>query len=90
MRDEELTVCRCEEVTRDEILRAIQAGHVTLDSIKKATRAGMGACQGRTCGKLIMNVLLEVGVQDKEQLAYGKPRFPVVPCAANALGGEED
>ncbi|GHV10936.1 proline dehydrogenase subunit delta [Spirochaetia bacterium] len=87
MDDRDVLVCRCEEVGREEILQAIACGHHTVDSIKRAVRTGMGACQGRTCAKLIMNMLLEQGVQTRESLAYGKPRFPVVPCTIDALGG---
>ena len=61
MDKDQLTVCRCEEISREEILQAIRDGHYTIDSIKKATRAGMGACQGRTCSKIIQGILLEGG-----------------------------
>ncbi len=88
-KEETLLVCRCEEVSRDEILAAIRDGHHTVDSVKKATRAGMGACQGRTCGKIIMGMLLEAGVCTPESLAGGKARFPVVPCPVDCLAGED-
>jgi NAD(P)H-nitrite reductase large subunit len=93
MNGDKVTVCRCEEVSRGEILLAIREGRHSLDSIKKAVRAGMGACQGRTCGRLILNILLEQGVQTKETLAYSKARFPVVPCDIDAFvppEGEQD
>lgn len=88
MNDQELLVCRCEEVSREEILQAIRDGHHTVDSIKKATRAGMGACQGRTCGKIIMGMLLEQGVATPDSLCGGKARFPVVPCPVDCFQGE--
>ncbi|MDI3481947.1 MAG: hypothetical protein PWQ97_1602 [Tepidanaerobacteraceae bacterium] len=50
-------ICRCEEVTREEIERAIADGATTLSGIKKRTRAGMGLCQGRTCRRLITQML---------------------------------
>jgi NAD(P)H-nitrite reductase large subunit len=85
MNGDEVTVCRCEEVSRGEILQAINGGCHSLDSIKKASRAGMGACQGRTCGRLILNILLDQGVQTRETISYGKARFPVVPCDLDAF-----
>jgi NAD(P)H-nitrite reductase large subunit len=87
--DGKTLICRCEEVSREEILMAIADGHHTLDSIKRALRAGMGACQGRSCGKLIMNILLEKGVQTTETITYGKARFPVVPCPVGHFSAGE-
>lgn len=52
-------LCRCEEVTREEIEEAIRDGATTLSGIKKRTHAGMGLCQGRTCGRLISELLRE-------------------------------
>lgn len=50
-------ICRCEEVTRAEIEKAIADGATTLTGIKVRTRAGMGLCQGRTCRRLITQML---------------------------------
>ena len=50
-------LCRCEEVTQEEIEEAIRDGATTLSGIKKRTHAGMGLCQGRTCRRLISQLL---------------------------------
>ena len=50
-------ICRCEEVTRKEIEEAIADGARTIKGIKKRTRAGMGLCQGRTCRRLVSQML---------------------------------
>ena len=85
-------ICRCEEVTKEEVLQAIGEGKQSLKSIKQATRAGMGACQGRTCGRLISRLLLSEGVAREEALRLDRPRFPLVPIPISALdtGGEDD
>jgi NAD(P)H-nitrite reductase large subunit len=85
-------ICRCEEVTKEEVLQAIREGKQTLKSIKRATRAGMGACQGRTCSKLITTLLLREGVPEEEALELDKARFPLVPIPVSSLeiGGEGD
>lgn len=88
MEQDNLLVCRCEEVSRAEVLAAIRQGHHTVASIKRATRAGMGACQGRTCGRLIQQMLAAEGIAPPAELPPDKPRFPTVPCESAALGGE--
>ncbi|MFI6055702.1 FAD-dependent oxidoreductase [Streptomyces violascens] len=47
-------VCRCEEVTAGHIREAVQ-DHGARDArtVKLLTRAGMGWCQGRTCGTAV-------------------------------------
>lgn len=90
MKEEKVYICRCEEVTREDILCAIQNGCQTVAEVKRVTRAGMGACQGRTCGPLIQKMLLAEGVQTPETLAADKARFPIVPCPLDAFRGGEN
>ncbi|WP_217196522.1 FAD/NAD(P)-dependent oxidoreductase [Streptomyces buecherae] len=47
-------VCRCEEVTYDALRAAVTERHVDGPrALKLACRAGLGACQGRTCGRAV-------------------------------------
>lgn len=48
--DDDTIVCRCESVTRARI--AEYAG-ASSRGMRLATRAGLGACQGRTCGRSV-------------------------------------
>ena len=57
--DNDLVICRCEEITRGEIRDAIKNGMRTLNGIKRITRAGMGLCQGQTCQRLVAQILTE-------------------------------
>lgn len=57
--DDDLVICRCEEVTRAEIKAAIRNGMQTLNGIKRITRAGMGLCQGQTCQRLVAQILTQ-------------------------------
>lgn len=77
-------ICRCEEVTRQEIIDAIADGAHSVSAVKRATRAGMGICQGRTCGRLVQGLLAREGVE----AGPDKARYPVVPCPLAAM--EED
>lgn len=68
-------ICRCEEVTRKEIEDAIADGATTLAGIKRRTRAGMGLCQGRTCQRLITQMLSKA--QDPAEIKPTTSRPPV-------------
>ncbi len=57
--DDDLVICRCEEITKGEIREAIRNGMHTLNGIKRITRAGMGLCQGQTCQTLVARILTE-------------------------------
>ncbi len=55
-------LCRCERVSEKEIRDLIRSGIHDLNLIKAITRAGMGACGGKTCESLIVQVMREEGV----------------------------
>lgn len=57
--DDDMIICRCEEITKGEIKDAIRNGMQTLNGIKRVTRAGMGLCQGQTCQRLVSQILAE-------------------------------
>ena len=54
---DDMIVCRCEEVTVGEIKQAIKEGARDITGVKRRVRAGMGLCQGRTCEKLVQQIL---------------------------------
>jgi len=56
--DDATIVCRCEGVTRRAI---VERADVPLRAMKLATRAGLGACQGRTCGRAIEALVADAG-----------------------------
>ena len=49
--DDDMIVCRCEAITKGEIRRAIHEGMYTMTELRRYLRAGMGLCQGNTCGR---------------------------------------
>ena len=85
-RARDLIICRCEEITLGEILEAVEAGCRSVKAVKRYTRAGMGACQGRTCGRLIAAVIAEQTGVPKERFGPDVPRFPSVPLTLEAAG----
>lgn len=90
MDERELTICRCEEIAQGEILDSIEWGARTLTEVKRMTRAGMGLCQGRTCRRLISQLLQKSGKGMDEE--YPRPptfRPPVRPLKVGELAEEE-
>ncbi len=78
-------VCRCEEVTEQEIIDAIEAGCRTMSEVKRMTRAGMGPCQGRTCGRIIERILSERTGIAPSAIEPWTVRFPVRPVRMSAV-----
>ena len=83
-------VCRCEEITVSDIKEVIKKGYTTLNEIKIVTRAGMGACQGRTCRGLIMNIIARETKIDPKDMPMVTFRPPVKPIKMSLLCQEED
>ena len=90
MKQDRDIVCRCEEVTREEIMEAIRLGDDSLDAIKKCTRAGMGFCQGRTCKRLIAQILSAYYHLPVDQFLPGSIRLPILPIRLRLLAGTVD
>lgn len=74
--DDNIYVCRCEEVTVGDIRRAIAEGADSIKAIKMRTHATMGVCQGMTCRKNIEKMLREQKI-DLDLCHSHTQRFPV-------------
>lgn len=89
MMQDELIICRCEEVTVGQIRGAIARGAVTITALKRRTRAGMGLCQGRTCEALVARILAAELSEPRSSFRPDRIRPPVSPVTFGALAGEE-
>ena len=90
MRDsspDEVLVCRCGEVTRGEVLEAVREGARSVDEVKRMTRAGMGICQGRTCSRVVAQLIHEETGLPMEEIGLSRSRPPVRPVQAEILVG---
>jgi len=86
---DDILVCRCEEVTLGEIKEAIRQGARDVTGVKRRVRAGMGLCQGRTCEKLVQQILCqELGITLKEA-GSSTARPPVRPISFGELAEGE-
>jgi len=87
----ESVVCVCENVATSEIRNLIRKGITDLNALKAITRAGMGACGGKTCEKLIVHLLLEEGIPEKDIVPFTKrPLIMEVPIRYFQGSKEED
>ena len=88
----DIIICRCSDVTRDEIRDLINQGYTTFDEIKRILRVGMGPCQGRTCGQLILKEIASITGKKLEELEMPTFRQPSVGIKIKdiASGGNDD
>jgi bacterioferritin-associated ferredoxin len=85
---EDTIICRCEDVTYGQIVKAIEEGFTTTEEIKRMLRCGMGACQGRTCGRLIAQIIAAKTGKLISQIALPTFRPPCGPTELAILAGE--
>jgi glycine/D-amino acid oxidase-like deaminating enzyme len=85
---DDVTLCRCEDITFGELRTAIAAGHDSLARLKRMTRLGMGRCQGRYCeGSAAL--LLTRSTAARTAVDGWAPRLPVKPVPAASLAFEK-
>lgn len=88
MPDDDLIICRCEEVTKGEIRRAVHNGLHTTNEVKRWLRCGMGLCQGQTCQKNFQGIIArELGVSVAD-LGMITGRSPVRPAVIGTFANE--
>lgn len=93
MPDDNMIICRCEEITKGEIRQAIHAGMYTMNEIKRFIRPGMGLCQGQSCGihvKRILATELHVNMSDLEECTPRAPMRPITLEDASRINREEE
>lgn len=88
--DDDMILCRCEEVTKGEVRKVVHDGMFTLTEIRRYLRTGMGLCQGQTCGKLIKGIVArELGISPLE-LEPVTSRAPMRPIEMGVLGNDDE
>lgn len=86
--DDDMIICRCEEVTKGEIRKAVHDGMFTLTEIRRYLRTGMGLCQGQTCQKLVKSIIAkELGLTPGD-IEPAVSRAPMRPIEMKNLGND--
>ena len=77
--DNNMYVCRCEEITKAEVIEAVRNGATSVNEVKRFLRAGMGLCQGRNCGKTIERIIAQELHISPAEVPQATKRGPVRP-----------
>ncbi|MDD5949377.1 MAG: (2Fe-2S)-binding protein [Lachnospiraceae bacterium] len=85
MPDDDMLVCRCEEVTKGEIRKAVHEGIFTIEEMRRYLRSGMGLCQGQTCGKLVKGIMAGELKVPPTEIAPASSRAPMRPIEMEIL-----
>jgi NADPH-dependent 2,4-dienoyl-CoA reductase/sulfur reductase-like enzyme/Fe-S-cluster-containing hydrogenase component 2/bacterioferritin-associated ferredoxin len=89
--DDDAIVCRCERVTAGRIRELIRQGVRDMNELKAITRVCMGACGGKTCESLIMQIFRQEGVSPGEITSHNlRPLFVETPAGVLAGAKREE
>jgi NADPH-dependent 2,4-dienoyl-CoA reductase/sulfur reductase-like enzyme len=83
--EDEVIVCRCEEVTAGEIRLAASLGCLGPNQLKSYCRAGMGACQGRECALTVTELIATLTRRPAGEVGDFRRRPPIKPVRLEEL-----
>ena len=78
-------VCRCEEVPLAAVEQELRSGTATTGAVKRVTRAGMGRCQGRYCGPVLVELAARWGAREPDEWSGFAPAPPFKPLPAGVI-----
>lgn len=77
--DNDVLVCRCEEVSAGKIRDYVSLGCIGPNQTKAFGRCGMGPCQGRLCGLTVTEIIARERGVEPTDVGYYRIRPPVKP-----------
>jgi NAD(P)H-nitrite reductase large subunit len=84
--EDEMIICRCEEVSYQTLKNTAAKYQCSARELKLRTRAGMGYCGGRSCRTMIDNIAAIP--QDQQRTCVSlKYQPPIRPISFKDLGG---
>ena len=86
---DDVTICRCEEVTAGQLRGAVAEGCLGPNQAKAYLRCGMGPCQGRLCGPVVSEVIAEARKVAVAEAGYYRIRPPLKPVTVGELAAIE-
>ncbi len=83
----EVVVCRCEEVTAGQIRGYVALGCLGPNQTKSFGRCGMGPCQGRFCSLTVTELIAQSRGVPAAQVGHYRIRPPIKPILLGDLMG---
>lgn len=90
MSDNQTIICRCEDVTLQEVEAAIDSGITEPEELKRFLNIGLGPCQGRTCGRLVIQILARKTGKPVTEIKSTTQRPPLVSVPIKEFIGNDD
>jgi octopine oxidase subunit A len=82
---DDVTVCRCEEITAGAVRGVVRQGCLGPNQAKALLRAGMGPCQGRLCGPVVTELIADARGVGPGDVGYYRIRPPLKPITLGEL-----
>jgi len=82
-------ICRCEDIAEDEIVALVRKDVKSIEEIKRLTRAGMGHCQGRTCKRLIAQIIARETGKRWSEIPFSTTRPPIKPVSLKTVASRK-
>lgn len=83
--NQNVVICRCQEITYGDVLEAINDGALTVAGVKRRVGTGMGLCQGKYCEKLVAKIISEQTGIPMEEILPDTRRAPARPVEISAF-----
>ncbi|MEW6342854.1 MAG: FAD-dependent oxidoreductase [Paraburkholderia sp.] len=87
---DEVTICRCEEVTAGQLRGFVKLGCLGPNQAKSFGRCGMGPCQGRLCGLTVTEVIADARGVSPAEVGYYRVRPPIKPVTLAELAAAHE
>jgi bacterioferritin-associated ferredoxin len=85
----DIIICRCEDITLEEVENAIDSGINHPEELKRFLHVGMGPCQSRTCGRIVIRILSSKTGKPVSEIKSTGQRPPLVSVPIRELLSEE-
>jgi NAD(P)H-nitrite reductase large subunit len=88
--DKNIIICRCERISKKDIVDYIKKTNTRdFNALKAALRVGLGACGGKTCNDLIMNIFKSLKIDIKNvEAPVERPFTQEIPLKSFLNEGE--
>jgi thioredoxin reductase/bacterioferritin-associated ferredoxin len=88
--NDDVTVCRCEEVSAGQIREYVDLGCMGPNQTKAFGRCGMGLCQGRFCSLTVTEIIAKKRKVRPQEVGHYRIRAPIKPILLGDLANTNE